>query len=174
MMMDKMNRRAFLKSAGTVALAVAAAGVLTACGEDAPAPAPSVEFKATKLYTTISYGDQAMTQITGTNVAMELEAKNSTSAEIKLTKDLFAMELEGKSASIDIMRLKVPQGYTQKDEITVKPGETVTIALVHHLEAKTEEELNKWTASAGKMKVTVKYGSLNKTFEADIRTGKIQ
>ena len=172
MMMDKMNRRAFLKSAGTVALAVAAAGVLTACGEDAPAP--SVEFKATKLYTTISYSDSAMTQITGTNVAIDLEVKNGTGAEIKLTKDLFAMELEGKSASIDIMRLKVPQGYTQKDEIPVKPGETVTIALVHHLEAKTKEELSKWVASAGKMKVTVKYGGLNKTFEADIRTGKIQ
>ena len=46
-MMDKMNRRAFLKSAGTVALAVAAAGVLTACGEDAPAPAPTPTYKPT-------------------------------------------------------------------------------------------------------------------------------
>lgn len=172
MMMDKMNRRAFLKSAGTVALAVAAAGVLTACGEDAPAP--SVEFKATRITTSIGYKDQAMTQVTGTNVAMELEVKNSTSTEIKITKDLFAMELEGKSASIDSMRLKVPQGYTEKEEIPVKPGETVTIALVHHLEAKTKEELSKWVASAGKMKVTVKYGGLNKTFEAGIRTGKIQ
>ena len=40
-MSEMMKRRTFLKTAGAVAAALAASGVLTACGGDAPAPAPA-------------------------------------------------------------------------------------------------------------------------------------
>lgn len=173
-MMEKISRRAFLKGAGTVAFAVAAAGALTACSDEGGASVPNMEFNPKKVYASILYKDQEMTQVHSTRVSMEFEVTNKSNTEVKISKDLFAMELDGKSVTTDAMASKIGNNLSAKDEIQVKPGETYKLAVIHNLEAKTQEEFKTWYENARKLKVTVKYGGQNKVFEGDITTGKVQ
>lgn len=106
-MMEKMTRRTFLKCAGSAALAVAAAGALTACGpEDVPMPAPSTAVnpsleKPTKNDTGLDIssiegygaGGSSKNGVETLYATFQFTVKNTSKASITLNQDSFTVKL---------------------------------------------------------------------------------
>lgn len=143
-MMEKMTRRTFLKCAGSAALAMAAAGALTACGPEdvptpAPAPAPSVKpslEKPTKNDTGIDVvsidgygvGGSSTNGVETLYAKFPFTVKNTSNAPITLTKDTFTVKLndgeEQKLIGIYDQTENGAKSFTTKE---LKAGESAPI-----------------------------------------------
>ena len=175
-MMNKITRRTFLKTAGTAVLAVAAAGALTACSEDGSVPAPvqTVQVNPTSVYNSIWYNDKEMTQVYATFANAEFEITNKGTSDITVDKSAFAMELDGSSVEIDKFALKGGNGYSEKKEVQIKPGEKCTVRVCHKLDAATKEAFEKWDAESHKVKVTIRYNGQAWAYTGDTHTRQFQ
>lgn len=141
-MMEKMTRRTFLKCAGSAALAVAAAGALTACGpEDVPTPAPTPSVKPSpekpaKNDTGIDIvsfdgygaGGSKKDGVETLYAKFRFTAKNTSNAPITLTKDTFTVKLndgeEQKLIGIYDQTENGAKSFTTKE---LKAGESAPI-----------------------------------------------
>lgn len=159
-MMDKMNRRAFLKSAGTVALAVAAAGVLTACGEDAPAPAPTPTYKPTPIQPAKPEENTAgidISDVIVTNGRMEksdhsteyyaffrFTAKNTSEATITLNSRSFTVKLDdGAEKTVNSIYNQEQNGHLVSfNEKAVGVGSSAQIAVNIVIDKETYDSWN--------------------------------
>lgn len=106
-MTKKMTRRTFLKCAGSAALAVAAAGALTACGpEDVPTPAPTPSTKPSlekptkndtglDVISTDGYGlgGSSKNDVDTLYANFWFTVKNTSNASITLNQDSFTVKL---------------------------------------------------------------------------------
>lgn len=161
MMMDKMNRRAFLKSAGTVALAVAAAGVLTACGDEpVPAPAPTPAYKPTPIQPAKPEENAAgidISDVIVTNGRMEksdhsteyyaffrFTAKNTSEATITLNSYSFTVKLDdGAEKTVNSIYNQEQNGHLVSfDEKAVDAGSSVQIAVNIVIDKETYDSWN--------------------------------
>ena len=143
-MSEMMKRRTFLKTAGAVAAALAASGVLTACGGDAPAPAPAPAPSTGGTSTDIVMGDFTKTGYSGFTFkrAYQSSAKDvpvpawgasfliNTEKGFTFTRENFSIKADGKELTSYLgiwNRVESSENQnriTVTDTLTVEPGKT--------------------------------------------------
>ena len=143
-MSEMMKRRTFLKTAGAVAAALAASGVLTACGGDAPAPAPAPTPSVGSTSTDIVMGDFTKTGYGGFTFkrAYQSSAKNvpvpaygatfwiNTEKGFTFTSENFSAKVNGQELTsyLGIWNREESKAnenrVTVTETLTVKPNQT--------------------------------------------------
>lgn len=153
-MMDKMNRRAFLKSAGTVALAVAAAGVLTACGEDAPVP---ITFEISKL----SSGRMHSNTTNKDYALIYLTVKNTGAVSFTVSTDNFTVKLDGGTEQKTVGLYEVAGlNMSSAKSKELKAGESASLAVSAEID---NETYNTWLEKEHNIDLIAHIGGNNRT-----------
>lgn len=146
-MMNKITRRTFLKTAGTAVLAVAAAGALTACSDETPAPAPSQTFKPTYIQpekpetneTNVDISDFWTVRGTSTHEDNSktlygivcFKIKNTGKSEMNLSADIFDVKVDNQLKSGKYLYKQTETyGLTSKDmPKTLAAGASANLAV---------------------------------------------
>lgn len=155
-MIEKMTRRAFMKSVGTVAFAAAAVSALTACsGNDVPSqPAPVVpKPDESKNETGLTLSDMSVASATldyKPCCKVEFKLKNTGTEKATISANTFGMKLDGadEQKAVYIM-FRSAQGAVQRE---LAAGESEECRIFFYL---SQEIYDTWTTTDREMELIV-------------------
>lgn len=171
-MIEKMTRRAFMKSVGTVAFAAAAVSALTACsGNDVPSqPAPVVpkpDESESKKETGLTLSDMSIASATLDHkpcCTVLFKLKNTGTEKATISANTFGMKLDGADEQKAVyIRFRSAQGAAQR-ELAV--GESEECRIFFYL---SQEIYDTWTTTNREMELIVHNNDAESSMKISLR-----